>query len=160
MRCRAGPCQMDFLHESCKICSCKFVRSHPICPSLKVHRWSRFRGCLKAEKECVKRICACSQEKLFCVRKSQMESCSHAVDLERYETGPEVPLLLLSFDAELAAGASTGVIAGEPHVLDPMVSRSPWGTVTSVFFKREFGVPPIIFIVLVQRLFENRRKNA
>ena len=62
-----------------------------------------------------------------------MESCSHAVDLERYETGPEVPVLLLSFDAELAAGASTGVIAGEPHVLDPMVSRSPWGTVTSVF---------------------------
>ena len=43
------------------------------------------------------------------------------VDLERYETRPEVPLLLLSFDAEFAAIVLTGVIVGEPQVLDPTV---------------------------------------
>ena len=37
------------------------------------------------------------------VQKFQMESCSHVADLEGYETRPEVPLLLLSFDAEFAA---------------------------------------------------------
>ena len=36
------------------------------------------------------------------------------VDLERYETRPEVPLLLLSFDAEFAAIVLTGVIVGAP----------------------------------------------
>ena len=56
----------------------------------------------------------------FLVRMSQngvMQSCSHAIDLGRYETRPEVPLLLLSFDAEFAAVASTGLIVGEPQVL-------------------------------------------
>ena len=34
---------------------------------------------------------------------------------------PEVPLFLLSFDAEVAAVVLTE-IAGEPHMPDPMVS--------------------------------------
>ena len=58
----------------------------------------------------------------FLVRKSQMESCSQAIESERYETGPEVPLLLLSFDAEFAAIVLTGVIVGASQVLDPPVS--------------------------------------
>ena len=41
--------------------------------------------------------------KNFLARRFQMESCSHVADLEGYETRPEVPLLLLSFDAEFAA---------------------------------------------------------
>ena len=41
---------------------------------------------------------------------------------------------LLSFDAEFAAGASTGMIVGEPHVLDPMVSRWPWGMALKIQF--------------------------
>ena len=33
MRCRAGPCHFDFLQKSCsKMCRCKFMPSHPICP--------------------------------------------------------------------------------------------------------------------------------
>jgi hypothetical protein len=35
---------------------------------------------------------------------------------------PEVPLFLLSFDAEVAAVVLTEVIAGEPQMPDPMVS--------------------------------------
>ena len=48
------------------------------------------------------------------VQKIKAEPCSHAVDLERYETRPEVPLPLLSFDAEFAAIVLTGVIVGAP----------------------------------------------
>jgi hypothetical protein len=56
------------------------------------------------------------------VQKFQMESCSHAADLDRYETRPEVPLPLLSFDAEFAAIVLTGVFVGASQVLDPTVS--------------------------------------
>ena len=58
----------------------------------------------------------------FLVRKSQMESCSQAIESERYETRPAVALLLLSFDAEFAAIVLTGVIVGASQVLDPPVS--------------------------------------
>ena len=44
----------------------------------------------------------------FLVRKSQMESCSQAIESERYETRPEVPLPLF------AAIVLTGVIVGAP----------------------------------------------
>ena len=43
-----------------------------------------------------------------------MESCSQAIESERYETRPAVALLLLSFDAEFAAIVLTGVIVGAP----------------------------------------------
>ena len=58
----------------------------------------------------------------FLVRKSQMESCSQAIESERYETRPAVALLLLSFDAEFAAIVLTGVFVGASQVLDPTVS--------------------------------------
>ena len=85
----------------------------------------------KQKKDCVKALCACNDSVLaatLClqprrtsvVQKFQM---SHAFALERYETGPEVPFVPLSFDAEIVACALTDVI-GVPHVLDPMVSRS------------------------------------
>ena len=56
------------------------------------------------------------------VQKLQTESCSHAVDLGRYETRLEAPFLLLSFDAEFAAFVLLDVIAGGPQVLNPKVS--------------------------------------
>ena len=59
------------------------------------------RGCLKTEERM--RTAPALAAKNFLARRFQMESCSHANYLERYETRPEVPLLLLSFDAEFAA---------------------------------------------------------
>ena len=110
MRC-ARPCPKDFLHESwSKICRCRFMPSHvntnthafpslakasPSGSASEVQTWSGFRGCLKTEERMRKSTLRLQPRKTCLVRRFQTESCSHAVGLERYETMPAVPSLLL-----------------------------------------------------------------
>ena len=116
MRCRAGPCHCDFLHKSCsKMFKVQVYAIPPHLPaSCKCRHGQGFRGCLKAEGRMRKATLVLQPRETFLVRKSQMESCSQAIESERYETRPAVALLLLSFDAEFAAIVLTGVIVGAP----------------------------------------------
>ena len=124
MRCRAGPCHCDFLHKSCsKMFKVQVYAIPPhLPPSCKCRHGQGFRGCLKTEGRMRKATLVLQPRETFLVRKSQMESCSQAIESERYETRPAVALLLLSFDAEFAAIVLTGVIVGASQVLDPPVS--------------------------------------
>ena len=64
--------------------------SQPICPSFQEQTWSGFRGCLNAEGRLHKATLRLQPSKTFLVRRFQMESCTHAVDLGRYEMRPAV----------------------------------------------------------------------
>ena len=105
-RCRAGPCHMDFLHTSrSKICVQVYGMSPNtahicLCGSSECNWFSvtsadmvRLQRTLERKRKSVNRLCACSQEKLRCPR-VEMESCVHAVDLERYERRAPFPLAL------------------------------------------------------------------
>ena len=69
------------------------------------------------------RFCACSQEGRLLNAVVQEFQMSHAFAVEKSETGPEVPVVSLSFDSEIVAFALP-YVRRAPHVLDPMVSRS------------------------------------
>ena len=51
----------------------------------------------------MRKVSTLAAKKNFLARKFRMESCSHAIDFKSCETRPAAPLLLLSFDAEVAA---------------------------------------------------------
>ena len=135
MRCRAGPCHCDFLHKSCsKMFKVQVYAIPPhLPPSCKCRHGQGFRGCLKTEGRMRKATLVLQPRETFLVRKSQMESCSQAIESERYETRPAVALLLLSFDAgvccycfgrcdcrSVTSARSTGFV-------------KPWGTACRVF---------------------------
>ena len=151
MRCRAGPCHCDFLHKSCsKMFKVQVYAIPPhLPPSCKCRHGQGFRGCLKTEGRMRKATLVLQPRETFLVRKSQMESCSQAIESERYETRPAVALLLLSFDAEFAAIVLTGVIVGASQVLDPPVSQSLGARPADFFQVLRIGP---VFIVLVQRM--------
>ena len=84
---------------------CNFMQSHPtprtfaslakaspIGSASQMQTWSGFRGGLKTEEKMRKATLHLQPRETLVVQKINAEPCSHAVDLERYETRPAVAL--------------------------------------------------------------------
>ena len=73
-----------FCHENWR--NTRLCHPTPLTSKLQVQACSGFRGCSKTEERMHKEILRLQPRISFLVRKLQMETCSHAVDLESFET--------------------------------------------------------------------------
>ena len=67
------------------------AKASPIGSASQMQTWSGFRGGLKTEEKMRKATLHLQPRETLVVQKIKAEPCSHAVDLERYETRPAFP---------------------------------------------------------------------
>ena len=67
------------------------AKASPIGSASQMQAWSGFRGGLKTEEKMRKATLHLQPRETLVVQKIKAEPCSHAVDLERYETRPAFP---------------------------------------------------------------------
>ena len=68
------------------------AKASPIGSASQMQTWSGFRGGLKSKEKMRKGTLCLQPRETLVVQKIKTEPCSHAVDLERYETRPAVAL--------------------------------------------------------------------
>ena len=67
------------------------VEASPMGSASQMQVWSGLRGCLKAKGNLRKAILPLQPRETLVVQEIKMEPCSHAFDLDRYETRPAFP---------------------------------------------------------------------
>ena len=70
------------------------AKASPIGSASQMQTWSGFRGGLKSKEKMRKGTLCFQPRETLVVQKIKTEPCSHAVDLERYETRPAFPFAL------------------------------------------------------------------